>query len=65
MDERRQDPAEESRPERTAEEISAVGAEHAEEGSPLGGDDTTQEQLDADIEVEEDTLKTLNPDDPA
>ncbi len=32
--------------------------------APLGGDRTTEEQLDADNEVEEDTLKTLDPDDP-
>lgn len=30
----------------------------------LGGDATTEQQLDADNEVEEDTLKTLDPDDP-
>ena len=29
----------------------------------MGGDDTTEEQLDADNEVEEDMLKTLDPDD--
>lgn len=33
--------------------------------APLGGDRTTHEQLDADNEVENDTLKTLNPEDPA
>jgi len=32
--------------------------------SPVGGDDTTEEQLDADNEVEEDMLKTLDPDAP-
>lgn len=31
--------------------------------TPVGGDDTTEEQLDADNAVEEDTLKTLDPDD--
>lgn len=30
--------------------------------SPTGGDQTTEDQLDADNEVEEDTLKTLDPD---
>lgn len=36
-----------------------------EEGeAPLGGDKTTEEQLEADNEVEEDMLKTLDPDDP-
>jgi len=32
--------------------------------APLGGHETTEEQLDADNEVEGDTLKTLDPDDP-
>ncbi len=32
--------------------------------SPLGGDETTEEQLDSDNAVEDDTLKTLDPDDP-
>lgn len=36
---------------------------HARESAPLGGDETTEEQLDADIEVEEDMLKSLDPDD--
>lgn len=31
--------------------------------SPTGGDDNTEDQLDADNDVEEDMLKTLNPDD--
>lgn len=31
---------------------------------PPGGDSTTSEQLEADNEVEEDTVKTLRPDDP-
>ncbi len=35
-----------------------------ENDAPLGGDDTTDEQLEADNEVEEDTLKTLDPDAP-
>lgn len=33
--------------------------------APLGGDEATEEQLEAHDEVEEDTLRTLNPDDPA
>ncbi|GAB3595927.1 hypothetical protein [Microbacterium tumbae] len=33
-------------------------------GAPLGGDETTEDQLDADVPVEEDTLRTLDPDDP-
>jgi hypothetical protein len=36
----------------------------ADEESPLGGDETTEEQLEADNEVEEDTLKSLDPDAP-
>ena len=34
------------------------------EDSPTGGDETTEEQLEADNPVEEDTLKTLDPDAP-
>lgn len=34
------------------------------EGAPTGGDETTEQQLDADNPVEEDTLKTLDPDAP-
>ncbi len=30
--------------------------------APLGGDETTEEELDADNAVEEDTLATLDPD---
>ncbi|MFK0240116.1 hypothetical protein ACIQTX_04570 [Microbacterium sp. NPDC090281] len=32
--------------------------------APLGGDEGTEDQLDADNEAEEDTLKTLDPDSP-
>ena len=32
--------------------------------APTGGDETTEEQLEADNPVEEDTLKTLDPDAP-
>lgn len=35
-----------------------------ERRTSLGGDETTEDQLDADNEVEEDSLKTLDPDDP-
>lgn len=56
MDDRRPDPAEERHPEHTAA--------HDDDGAPLGGDETTQEQLHADNAVEEDALKALNPDDP-
>ena len=58
MDDHRPDPAEESRPEETAEDVAGT-----EDGAPLGGDDTTEDQLDADNEVEEDMLKSLDPDD--
>jgi len=34
------------------------------DGSPTGGDETTEAELDADNAVEEDTLKTLDPDAP-
>ena len=35
-----------------------------DQDAPIGGDETTEEQLDADNAVEEDTLKTLDPDAP-
>ena len=38
--------------------------DETEDDAPLGGDETTEEQLDADNAVEEDTLKTLDPDAP-
>ena len=58
MDEHRPDPAEERRPEDRAEDVDGHG-----NAAPLGGDEATEEQLDADNEVEEDMLKSLNPDD--
>ncbi|WP_426185236.1 hypothetical protein [Microbacterium sp. TWP3-1-2b2] len=54
MDDHRPDPAEERHPENLAAH---------DEGASLGGDESTEEQLDADNAVEEDTLKSLNPDD--
>jgi hypothetical protein len=36
----------------------------SEGDSPLGGDETTEGQLQADNPAEEDTLKTLDPDSP-
>lgn len=33
-----------------------------QESAPTGGDQTTEDQLEADNEVEADTLKTLDPD---
>ncbi|MFF2631682.1 hypothetical protein ACFVR6_02225 [Microbacterium sp. NPDC058021] len=38
--------------------------EPIDDDAPLGGDETTEEQLDADNEAEEQTLKTLDPDSP-
>ena len=35
-----------------------------DDDNPTGGDQTTEEQLEADNPVEEDTLKTLDPDAP-
>ena len=35
-----------------------------DEDAPTGGSETTEEQLEADNPVEEDTLKTLDPADP-
>jgi hypothetical protein len=36
----------------------------SENDTPIGGDETTQDQLAADNEVEGDTLKSLDPDAP-
>ena len=55
MDDHRPDPAEESRPEHPARV--------EKDAAPLGGDDTTEEQLNADNEVEKDMIETLDPDD--
>lgn len=33
-------------------------------GSPTGGDETTEAELEADNDVEEETLRTLDPDSP-
>lgn len=35
-----------------------------EQDAPVGGDETTEDELDADNPVEQDTLKTLDPDAP-
>ncbi len=40
------------------------GGREATGGAPLGGDETTQEQLEADNPAEEATLATLDPDAP-
>lgn len=42
---------------------AAADAASADQGSPLGGDETTEEQLEADTAVERDALKMLDPDD--
>lgn len=39
-------------------------ADEATNDTPLGGDETTEEQLTADNAVEEDTLATLDPENP-
>ena len=39
-------------------------AQHPENDAPKGGDEATEDQLEADNPVEEDTLKTLDPDAP-
>lgn len=44
---------------RSSDERPASGDEN-----PVGGDQTTEEQLEADNPVEEDTLETLDPDNP-
>lgn len=38
--------------------------DHPADDNPTGGDETTEDQLEADNPVEEDTLKTLDPDNP-
>lgn len=43
---------------------SDSGGSDGDSGGDLGGDARTAEQLDADNSVEEDTLRTLDPDDP-
>lgn len=58
MDDHRPDPAEESRP-----AAPAADAADTRDDAPLGGDETTEEQLDADNAVEADALKSLDPDD--
>jgi len=58
MDDHRPHSADESRPDETAEAVADTS-----DGAPLGGDDTTEDQLDADNDVEEDMLKSLDPDD--
>lgn len=58
MDEHRPDPATENPRDDAAEETS-------DDDAPLGGDETTEEQLEADNEVEEDMLKSLDPENPA
>lgn len=36
---------------------------HSDGSAPAGGDETTEEQLEADNAVEQDTVKALDPDD--
>lgn len=54
---------------RSEEETPRAGGQGDERPSsgdenPVGGDETTEEQLEADNPVEEDTLETLDPDNP-
>lgn len=42
----------------------APGAGTDDDGAPLGGDETTEENLEADNAAEEDMLETLDPDQP-
>ncbi|WP_460796439.1 hypothetical protein [Microbacterium sp. GXF0217] len=44
-------------------EEPAEGPDVDEGDAPLGGDETTEEQLTADNAAEEDTLRSLDPDD--
>lgn len=53
----------EHRPEDPTERRADRTAEEAAGNAPLGGDANTAQQLDADNEVEEDSLKSLDPDD--
>ncbi|MBO0979695.1 hypothetical protein [Microbacterium sp. SD291] len=41
----------------------AIQGSADEDEAPLGGDQTTEDQLDSDNAVEDDTLRTLDPDD--
>ena len=45
-------------------QVGDAGQDDTGGKAPLGGHDTTEEQLDADNAVERDTLKTLDPEDP-
>jgi hypothetical protein len=65
MEDHRPDQADERRPEDTAEEAAGAANSGGADQSPLGGDKRTEEQLDADNEVEKDALKSLDPDSPA
>ncbi|MEU1972591.1 hypothetical protein ABZ477_13090 [Microbacterium sp. NPDC019599] len=47
-----------------AADTGADGGDPVEGGAPTGGDETTEEQLEADNPAEEQTLKTLDPDAP-
>lgn len=49
--------------EREDEHRHAPTPDASDPDSPTGGDESTEERLDADNPVEEDTLKALDPDD--
>ncbi|WP_439590865.1 hypothetical protein [Microbacterium sp.] len=44
------------------EERASMDDKPEEQSAPTGGDEVTEEQLEADNPVEEDTLKLLDPD---
>ncbi|WP_341977512.1 hypothetical protein [Microbacterium sp. LWO13-1.2] len=43
--------------------VDEDGSPSDDRGAPLGGDDVTEDQLQADNPTERDTLKSLDPDD--
>ena len=45
------------------ERQAAQNGNNERHDAPVGGDETTEEQLEADNPAEEDTLKTLDPND--
>lgn len=64
MDERRSDePTPGENPAGRTDDPTA-GENPASEDNPTGGDETTEDQLEADNAVEQDTLETLDPDSP-
>lgn len=54
-----------ARPDEDGQDVGDRTGERTPDGTdaPLGGDQSTEERLDADTAVEEDALKSLDPDD--